>query len=305
MGPGWTFTTRTIPPHRRRDALHALAERGLVPVRPLAGHTATVELVKWRLPDLSIMSGTFAGVSHGGDRADGDVFFGINVGGTGHARQDRHRVTIEPGSAVLADPRGGRFTIDRPDPNRLVGMRLPRRTLGLGADPVTLRVVPAGTPALLLLTRYVAAMDEHVADSLAHPFARHLAELIALSLRPPGTDPPPAAVPGIRAARLCAIKADIDRHLTDGSLTAAAVAARHRISTRYLHKLFADDALTFSRFLLDRRLDLAHARLRDPRFTAATVSRIASDAGFGDLSYFNRTFRRRFGRTPSDVRAPC
>jgi len=30
---------------------------------------------------------------------------------------------------------------------------------------------------------------------------------------------------------------------------------------------------------------------------------VAFDAGFGDLSYFNRVFRRRFGATPSDVRA--
>ena len=33
------------------------------------------------------------------------------------------------------------------------------------------------------------------------------------------------------------------------------------------------------------------------------VSSIAYDVGFGDLSYFNRTFRRRFDVTPSQVRA--
>jgi AraC-like DNA-binding protein len=30
---------------------------------------------------------------------------------------------------------------------------------------------------------------------------------------------------------------------------------------------------------------------------------MASECGFGDLSYFNRAFRRRFGATPTDVRA--
>jgi AraC-like DNA-binding protein len=33
------------------------------------------------------------------------------------------------------------------------------------------------------------------------------------------------------------------------------------------------------------------------------IATIALDAGFGDLSYFNRTFRRRFGVAPSELRA--
>ena len=43
--------------------------------------------------------------------------------------------------------------------------------------------------------------------------------------------------------------------------------------------------------------------LRDPRYAAWTISAVAYSVGFGDLSYFNRTFRRRFGATPSDIRA--
>jgi AraC-like DNA-binding protein len=30
---------------------------------------------------------------------------------------------------------------------------------------------------------------------------------------------------------------------------------------------------------------------------------IAFTAGFGDVSHFNRMFRRRYGETPSDVRS--
>jgi AraC-like DNA-binding protein len=33
-----------------------------------------------------------------------------------------------------------------------------------------------------------------------------------------------------------------------------------------------------------------------------TISAIAFAAGFGDLSHFNRAFRRHFGKTPSDTR---
>ena len=109
-----------------------------------------------------------------------------------------------------------------------------------------------------------------------------------------------------RAARtlrtLAAVKADVERHLADGSLTVATLAARHGISARYLHKLFEDEEMTYSRFVLDRRLALAYRMLRQPRSATRTISSIASDAGFGDLSYFNRTFRRRYGITPSGAR---
>lgn len=61
--------------------------------------------------------------------------------------------------------------------------------------------------------------------------------------------------------------------------------------------------LTFSQFLLSERLARVHQMLRSPLHMARSTSAIAYDAGFGDLSHFNRDFRRRYGATPSDVRA--
>jgi AraC-like DNA-binding protein len=55
--------------------------------------------------------------------------------------------------------------------------------------------------------------------------------------------------------------------------------------------------------VLEQRLYRAHRTIADPRRADRMISAIAFAAGFGDLSYFNRTFRRRFGMTPSDVRA--
>ena len=86
--------------------------------------------------------------------------------------------------------------------------------------------------------------------------------------------------------------------------SATVLAARHGITPRYLHKLFEDDAMTYSQYVLEQRLALTCRRLRDPRLAGRTVSSIAHDAGFGDLSYFNRTFRRRYGVTPSGAREP-
>jgi AraC-like DNA-binding protein len=43
--------------------------------------------------------------------------------------------------------------------------------------------------------------------------------------------------------------------------------------------------------------------LTDPHHLHLAIIDIAFAVGFGDVSHFNRTFRHRFGETPSGVRA--
>ncbi|HEY3145214.1 MAG TPA: LysE family transporter [Dongiaceae bacterium] len=105
----------------------------------------------------------------------------------------------------------------------------------------------------------------------------------------------------LRDARLRAIKADIAQNL-EGDVTAGALSLRHRISPRYIHKLFEREKTSLSRFVLGERLTRVHRMLADPRQADRTIADIALSAGFGDLSTFNREFRRRFGVTPSEVR---
>src|SRR5438093_9366041 len=56
------FSTRDLPRPARRRALHELSEQGLLPIVPLPDSAPRVDLVKWRLPGASVLSGTFAGV---------------------------------------------------------------------------------------------------------------------------------------------------------------------------------------------------------------------------------------------------
>ena len=95
---------------------------------------------------------------------------------------------------------------------------------------------------------------------------------------------------------------DISVHLGDGDLSVAEIARRHRVTPRYIHKLFESEGLTFSAFVLGQRLSRAHRMLSDPRFADRNISSVAFDVGFGDLSYFNHTFRRRYAATPTDIR---
>jgi AraC-like DNA-binding protein len=108
---------------------------------------------------------------------------------------------------------------------------------------------------------------------------------------------------GLRAARLQAIKCHIADNLGQQGLTVGAVAARHRVAQRYVQRLFESEGTTFSEYVLNQRLARVHKVLANPQHARRTVSAVALEAGFGDVSYFNRRFRRRYGMRPSDIRA--
>jgi AraC-like DNA-binding protein len=171
-------------------------------------------------------------------------------------------------------------------------------------EGAAMRLIPQDNEALRLLKRYLAILREDPAlmtAALRHLVVTHVHDLIALAL---GATRDGAAIAsrGVRAARLRAIKADILENLGSPELTVSAIALRQRVTPRYVHMLFETEGISFSKFVLGARLMRAHRMLSDPRCAGLTVSAIAFAVGFGDLSYFNRTFRRRFGATPSGLR---
>jgi transcriptional regulator GlxA family with amidase domain len=74
------------------------------------------------------------------------------------------------------------------------------------------------------------------------------------------------------------------------------------MSVRYVHRLLEPTGRSFADHLLSHRLRLAANMLRDPRFAHLKIAMVATDAGFSDISHFNRTFLRAFGDTPYGVR---
>jgi AraC-like DNA-binding protein len=174
-----------------------------------------------------------------------------------------------------------------------------------GLEDAFMRPVPRNSEALQLLTRYVCLFDDQ--QSLATPELRalvvdHVYDLVALALGATRDAATTANGRGVRAARLHAIKTEILNNLSRHELSLASLAARHRVTPRHVQMLFESDGTTFSRFLLDQRLGRAHRMLSNPLLAERSISTIAYEAGFSDLSNFNRAFRRRYGETPSDVR---
>jgi AraC-like DNA-binding protein len=99
------------------------------------------------------------------------------------------------------------------------------------------------------------------------------------------------------------MKRDIFGKLGRADLTIGSISQAHGLGPRQAQRLFAEAGMTFSKFVSEQRLLLARQLLSEPHHRHSKVSTIAHAAGFGDLSYFHRLFRKRFGVTPSDMRA--
>jgi AraC-like DNA-binding protein len=306
------FSIDDLPPPKRAEAVHIFFERRVTLFRlePLPDHPIRAELTRRIMPGLGIVTGMLGGLSlhltRDSHLEGDDVFFCVNLAGGGTVR--RRGEETECDGAVVVRPQEAGAILGSPTEMGVVGLRLPHAALAPlvpNFDDVMLRMVPHASPAVKLLKQYLPPPTEsellEVPD-LGRLYATHIQDLVALAIGATRDAAHVAKDRGVRAARLRAIKGDIAANLDGGRLTVTALAARHGVTPRYVHKLFESEGVTYSEFVLRQRLTRAHRMLSDPRFADQAISTLAYDVGFSDLSYFNRAFRRRYGATPSDVR---
>jgi AraC-like DNA-binding protein len=94
----------------------------------------------------------------------------------------------------------------------------------------------------------------------------------------------------------------IDRHLHDPDLSVEQVARALGCTPRYVHKAF-EGSESVSRYIWNRRLDMCRNRLERRPTEAPTLTALAFDFGFNSSSHFSRSFRERFGTSPSSFLA--
>jgi AraC-like DNA-binding protein len=314
------FSTDDLPKASRAKVVRQLYEHAPLsnrpePLEPLRDNGVRLDITKRALPGVSIMSGTICGLrqavrSRGSvSSSEDDLLVAVNLSGRSIAQaRDRELVLLDR-DAMLVTRDSISLNLIHPAPVNFMGFRVPRDAIAplVGSiDDALLRMVPAGAEPVRLLVAYARAIaDEQQSlhtPELQRLVATHFHDLIALAVGATRDGHAIAEGRGIRAARLRAIMSDITANVGDCDLTVATVAQRQRVTPRYVQKLFEGEGLTFSSFVLGQRLSRAHRMLCDPRFGDRSISSVAFDVGFGDLSYFNRTFRRRYDATPSDIR---
>lgn len=95
----------------------------------------------------------------------------------------------------------------------------------------------------------------------------------------------------------------IEEHLRCPELCPATIATAHRISPRYLHRIFQQHhPVSVATHIRTRRLDQARRDLADLRLDHLTIATIARRWGFSRPADFSRAFQRHTGASPRDYR---
>ncbi|MBW7967933.1 AraC family transcriptional regulator [Bradyrhizobium sp. BR 10289] len=311
----FNVSTDLIPEDERVPLLREFYCRGVLKAEVEArdGRPAAASFTSHVLPEAQLLIGGLCGarvirtkqlVSDGDD----SLALILNRSGVLGISARGHDLKLQAGQAVLTSAED--VTIfERLSLGSGFSLRVPRRVLApmiVDVDDAVMRVIPESATGLRLLADYAIALIHEKA--LEAPAMRqlgvaHLHDLLALVLG--ATDHPREAIGrrGIKAARLQKAKFLIVNNCWQQDISVTTVAQELGVTPRYLQRLFEADGKTFSSFLTEQRLKRAHRMLREPDFAERPVSSIAYDVGFGDLSYFNRCFRRAYGATPTDVRS--
>lgn len=222
--------------------------------------------------------------------------------------QGGHETVLGPGSAIFYT--NGEVGESWPDgASSIVGLCLPRaRVVDLVGDAEDMigTILNAANPATRHLGHYIDFLlaSGDLEDGGAHVARVEtlLLDLIALAL---GADRDVAHVArarGLRAARIREILARIDRGYADPAFGPAALAAKLGCSPRYVQALLQETGVSFTERVLELRLQKARSILMSRQHTSRKISDIALASGFGNISYFNQAFRRRFGCSPTQYR---
>jgi AraC-like DNA-binding protein len=155
---------------------------------------------------------------------------------------------------------------------------------------------------LRLLGDYIRSLEAGSAAFTAAAcdiIRRHLIDLAVLATtrqQPIGESDTSA----VMAARRAAVLDQIARRFHDPGLSVTVVANALRISPRYVQRLLETAGTSFTAQVTELRLQQALKLLLESELR---ITDVAMEAGFSDVSYFNRLFRSRFGSTPRDTRA--
>jgi AraC family transcriptional activator of tynA and feaB len=236
-------------------------------------------------------------------RSIGDVYFvNLQLDGVGRYTQRGHEQVCGPGDLAIVDTTEP-FEIANCRNFSLFCFAVPRQLLPSAlAERPRLRL--SATETGRALSRTLAGHAELCLRSepnsgISAFGAQHVVDLISHA---PGILEERAPERVGRSVLLSMMLDYIDRHADDPELGAGTLALKFHCSQRYVHKLFSTTGRSVGEHISGQRILVCTRNLLDHAHQRATVAEIAFNAGFRDISHFNRLFKRSTGLAPREFR---
>ena len=240
--------------------------------------------------------------THRQTRVDGRDYYKavFQISGRSTVIQNDCVMEIAAGEFALVDMAQSSSLIT--NSSRWLAMYMPRRSLRshLGMEPrggtCWHNAAPVSRVLFRLVSDTLAEIDEPFCAG--EPYMElAIYDLFGALLRV--SDASPSRSPSDKLfMRVCSIAKG---RFSEPGISYLDVANEAGISLRYLQKLFTTRGTTCGRFIQSLRLDQAARLLRRRKLIKSDqpLSEIAHACGFRDYGHFCRTFRRRFGCSPT------
>jgi len=310
-----TLSTDAVLPQRRVEYWNDAACESLTPqvAEPLNPRTFSGRLVRADVGDLRFVefNSDAAVVRHSRAhiaRSGGGAYFLVRfqLGNESVCSQGGQDVHLRAGDFSLCDT-GRPYQLAFNRPVSILTLRVAKNVLQrYVGSPESLVHVPvsgsagAGALASRVIREIWNSSDVALGPGIAPRCANVVLELIASAYV--GISRGNADRSCLASALRLRIMDFIDQKLSDPDLSPVIVAQALKISSRHVHRLFAQQGGTVTRYILQRRLEKCRAALADPLLAGLSLTRICSEYGFRSLPHFSRLFRDEYGMAPRDYR---
>jgi AraC-like DNA-binding protein len=228
-------------------------------------------------------------------------------GGLQGAQHDR-AIALKPGDMTVYDT--SRTAVFRADVAfDLLVVQISKSLLGKSVNTLSKHVavrIPGENGLPRLATRFLLETAGGLAGgSISQDDAGlqgHIVDLVRRLYIDLGNTSHPTR-PHSAAELLLNAQAQIESRLSDPNLNPSDIAQSCFISTRYLHRVFADEGLSVCEFIRSERLARCHRDLLDPGFADQPIKAIASRWGLPNPAHFSRLFRDEYGCSPREARS--
>lgn len=302
------LSTAKVAPRDRLPFWNEIATRMVAPmnVQPMPGTAFSASLFRQRLHDCELLSpcSSPAQIASGAWADAGTLNLQLQHVGQSTNTTAGKSCSLNEGDFLLFDPSQPmrlEFTV----PTQVLILRLP---LAYAEDRLPRLRKMAGVKmqgdhgAGALFSSFLRKAWRQIASGETD-YAESLGDVIwpLLDLAYAG-ERNAAPDPSVRDERRRALFNAVEQDLCDPDLDVHRIARRMGVSARYVQMLFAEIATTPTAYIQQQRLDLAGHRLARGGLRCS-ITDVAFDVGFNDLSSFCRAFRRRFDVAPREYRA--